>query len=104
MINQKTLPGSPGQVNFPARHVTLKAYITCPMGKSPDKSHPLTKLLTKKSKKWPWARKLWKVLAQRTSLNSIFFSSPVYKLLSSFYKKKIEFCQDDINFMKQRDF
>lgn len=43
------------------------------MGTAQDKSHPLTKLLTTTSKKWPWARKMWKVLAQRTSLNSIFF-------------------------------
>ena len=32
------------------------------------------------SKKWPWARKMWKLLAQRTSWNpwsySIFFSEP----------------------------
>ena len=74
------------------------------MGTAQDKSHPLTKLLTTTSKKWPWARKMWKALAQRTSLNSIFFSTPAYTLLSSFFRKKIEFCQDDINFGKQRDF
>ena len=33
----------------------------------------LIKSLTKSSKKWPWARKMWSLLAQRTRWNSSFF-------------------------------
>ena len=44
MINQKTLPDSPGQVNFPARHVTLKAYYL-PNGQESRQKSPSNKII-----------------------------------------------------------
>ena len=47
----KVLSSSPGQVNFLIRQVTLKAYLSNGQGWV-QASYPLTKLLTKMSKKW----------------------------------------------------
>ena len=41
-----------------------------------NKGFYLSKSLTKKNKKWPWPRKIWELLAQRTCQNSNF-SKPV---------------------------
>ena len=46
--------------------------LTCPMARV-QASHPLTKSLTKTSKKWFQASKMWELPTQRTSWNSSLF-------------------------------
>ena len=51
-----------------------KAYLPNEQG-SMQASHPVIKSLTKTSKKWPWASKIWELLAHRTSWNSSLFQA-----------------------------
>ena len=55
--SKKVLSSSLGQVNFVIGQVTLKAFLSKGKGWVLE-SHPLTKSLTKMSKKWFWVIKI----------------------------------------------
>ena len=66
-VLKNSLIWSPHQEDFLGCQVTFNAYLP-----RVQVSHPLTKSLTKMSKKWPWVSKIYEQLAKRTSLDSSF--------------------------------
>ena len=69
------------------------------MGTAQDKSH---KIINYDKQEVALGKKNVKGTCPKDKLEFNFFFNPC--IYTSFFRKKIEFCQDDINFVKQRDF
>ena len=62
-------------IHFHAGQVTLEAYL--PNGQGSRQIIVRTKSLLGTSKKWPWASKMWELLAHRTSFLRVLILQPV---------------------------